>query len=209
MEVNRLDRHIPLEDRVWAALERTCRVHQPDAPCLRCAERWAAVMQAFSYERDLLSRHDAIVETVVRDRIAESRRAERYRLAWESARRGRFNYRHLFVCEQDRVAHAESHHEWDLQIAAHRVRYWKSQADRYRLAWKSACQGRKRWYELYLAALNFPSRLNDMSFVRAAHRNASAVRRLSLEKAELESELSDLRLAFSELQGAQAREVEA
>lgn len=77
-------------------------------------------------------------------------------------------------------------------------------AHRYRNAWLSARRGRKRWYELYLASLDFPSRLNGMSFLRAAHRNACAVRQLSLEKAELEAELADLRLAISERQGVEA-----
>lgn len=224
--VDRRDKHIPLEDRVRRALGDTCDAHEPRGGCFACGRRFEAVMRAFAYELDLISRHDAVVATVVRDRITESKKAARYRLAWLSAKQGRSEYRHLFVCEQDRVERAEEHYEWDLKILSERMRHWKLKSERYRLAWKSACQGRKRWRELYLAALNFPARLNDMSFVRAAHRNAVAVRRLSLEKAaleqirttlqddhvtawtrvrELEAELSDLRLAFSEQEGAQTR----
>lgn len=46
-------------------------------------------MLAISPERGIIARHDAIVETVVRDRIVESKKAERYRLAWKSACQGR------------------------------------------------------------------------------------------------------------------------
>lgn len=101
--------------------------------------------------------------------------------------------------------------------------------NRYRLAWLSARRGRKNWFHLYLQSLNFPAKIQDTKFLRAAWRNARTVQRLAdqvreLEQIrttlqddhvtawnrvkELEAELADCRLAASEAEGAKAREAQ-
>lgn len=94
--VDRRDKYVSLEHRVFRALMETCDA-ETCAGCFPCGRRYEAVMRAFSYERDLIARHDAIVDTVVRDRIIESKKAERYRLAWLSAKQGRRSWKGLYL----------------------------------------------------------------------------------------------------------------
>jgi hypothetical protein len=85
-------------------------------------------------------------------------------------------------------------------------------ADRYRLAWLSARRGRNLWRALYCEAvtgrrgeMNVVSRdLYQKHVVAVARDNRRAWNRVH----KLEDELSDLRLAYSELQGQLAREKE-
>jgi hypothetical protein len=85
----------------------------------------------------------------------------------------------------------------------------RSDANRYRAAWKSARRGRNLWRKLYCEAvtgrkgeMNVVSRdLYRKHVVTVARENDRAWNQVH----KLEDELSDLRLAFSEYQGAQAR----
>lgn len=83
------------------------------------------------------------------------------------------------------------------------------QRDRYRSAWLSARRGRNLWRALYCGAvtgrkgeMNVVSRdLYQKHVVTVARENRRARNRIE----KLENDLADLRLAFSEYQGAQVR----
>lgn len=118
-------------------------------------------MLAISYERDLLQRHDAVVDTVVRDRITESKKAERYRLAWLSAKQGRKSWR---GCYENAVTH---------------------------------------WLHMNREIKKTVSASYHDQMMTAYRRELAHVEAV-LEGRE--RELADLRLAFSELEGARAQE---
>lgn len=245
-----MDRDIPLEDRVWHALERTCRLHAPRGHCPACDERWAAVMLALSPERDRILRHDAIVETVVRDRITESKRAERYRLAWLSAKQGRARWRELYLVLLSKSLPMASAPNDDCTCGRIAVGMWVTNSRN----WNPKCPDHgleSFWYnsdeQMYIRALRFDhqktlqqcaqiirekselrAKLTELEQIRTTlqddHVTAWArVRELEEEVAqltrhdrnrrgyvrELESELADLRLAFSEMDGAHARETDS
>ena len=107
---------------------------------------------------------------------------------------------------EDRMAACErrvASLEWDLNIAIERLWHWKSRAERYRSAWLSARSGRRSWKNLYLGTID-PHRHDPLGlrFLDIARRHSRTIR-------ELVSEMADLRLAFSEMEGAKAREADS
>jgi hypothetical protein len=88
--------------------------------------------------------------------------------------------------------------------------------DRYRSAWLSARQGRANWRQIYLDLVVSSSDCRPWAawvprvLYNKNVRTVAAENRLAWERVhQLEDELSDLRLALSEAQGAQAREESA
>lgn len=211
--VDRRDKHIPLQSRVRKALRDTCKLHDADGECLACDQRFVAVMNAFSYEVDLLSRHDAIVNMVVRDRIIESKKAARYYLAWKSACQGRKNWRKLYEYAQgkwyilDKQNIGRGYH--DLMMAAYRNQ----------VAGLEAClEDRERDLE-EIRLVNAQLSQRNGTLTRHDHAHRGQIQELEQIRTtlqddhvtawkrvrELEAELADLRLAASEAEGAKAR----